>query len=163
MKNINGLILILVFSLVLVACDNSKGDNQAAAPKQDSTPAAVESSSAATQASAAAPEAAPAGSPMAATMEVGKAVYMRNCVACHQPNGKGIPPAFPSIAGSAVALGDVNAQIQLILNGKTGTAMVSFAQQLSDQEIAGVITYQRNSFGNSTGDLVTTEQVSAQR
>lgn len=93
----------------------------------------------------------------------GKAVYNRNCVACHQANGKGIPPAFPSIANSAVVTGDLDTQINLVLNGVSGSAMVAFGPQLSDEEIAAVITYQRNAFGNETGKVVTPEQIAALR
>jgi len=94
---------------------------------------------------------------------VGKQVYARNCLTCHQATGKGIPPAFPAIAGSAVVLGDINAQIELVLNGVSGSAMVPFGPQLSDEDVAAVITYQRNAFGNATGDVVTPGQVAALR
>jgi len=93
----------------------------------------------------------------------GKKVYNKMCVACHQTHGRGLPPAFPSIADSAVVTGDLDGQINLILNGVSGSAMVAFGPQLSDEDIAAVITYQRNAFGNETGDVVTPEQVAALR
>jgi cytochrome c oxidase subunit 2 len=77
----------------------------------------------------------------------GERVYAANCVACHQASGKGLPPAFPALAGSKVVLGGVSEHIALMLNGRSGTAMASF-KQLSDVELAAVITYTRNAWGN---------------
>ncbi|MCL4127196.1 UNVERIFIED_CONTAM: hypothetical protein GTU68_002351 [Idotea baltica] len=95
-------------------------------------------------------------------MLTGEEVY-KNCIACHGADGKGISGVFPSIAGSAVVNGDINAQLDLVMFGKSGTAMVAFANQLSDEEIAAVITYQRNSFGNNVGDFVLPSAVTAKR
>ena len=95
-------------------------------------------------------------------MAMGEDVY-KNCIACHGADGKGITGVFPSIAGSAVVSGDIDAQIDLVMFGKAGTAMVAFANQLSDEEIAAVITYQRNSFGNNVGDFVSPADVKAKR
>ncbi|MBL8523163.1 MAG: cytochrome c oxidase subunit II [Betaproteobacteria bacterium] len=92
----------------------------------------------------------------------GEKVYAANCVACHQANGKGMPPAFPPLAGSKVVLGAASQQIDVMLNGRAGTAMQSFAK-LSNSELAAVITYTKNSFGNSTGVLVQAADVKAAR
>lgn len=88
----------------------------------------------------------------------GEKVYA-SCVACHGADGKGLPGAFPAIAGSAVATGPVPAHVSMVMNGKTGTAMQAFKNQLSDLDIAAVVTYQRNALGNSTGDVVQPTQV----
>ena len=80
----------------------------------------------------------------------GATVYAANCAVCHQANGKGTPPAFPPLAGSKVVQGPAAAQIDTVLNGRAGTAMVSW-KQLSDVEIAAVITYTRNNWGNKAG------------
>ena len=88
------------------------------------------------------------------SMLLGKTVYDGRCAACHQQNGQGIPGAFPAIKGSAIALGDVNAHIDIVANGKAGTAMQAFSAQLSSKELAAVITYERNAWGNDTGDVV---------
>ena len=86
-------------------------------------------------------------------MNEGKAVYNKICVACHQAKGQGMPPAFPAIAGSKVATGPLAAHIDIILNGsKNNKAMQAFRDQLTDREIAAVITYQRNAFGNANKD-----------
>jgi len=77
----------------------------------------------------------------------GEKVYQANCVACHQVNGKGVPPAFPALDGSKVVLGPQDAQLALVLNGKPGTAMASF-KQLTDVELAAVLTYTRTAWGN---------------
>ena len=97
----------------------------------------------------------------------GEKVYAANCVACHQANGQGVPGAFPALANSPKVLGKQEDQIDILLNGVvkngTPTAMASF-KQLSDTEIAAVITYTRNSFGNKAEDnLVQPKDVAAQR
>ncbi len=84
-------------------------------------------------------------------MAKGEAVYNTNCAACHQANGEGLPPAFPSIAGSPVATGDPAGHIGLVMNGKPGTAMASYRDILKDADMAAVLTYQRNSWGNDAG------------
>jgi cytochrome c oxidase subunit II len=82
----------------------------------------------------------------------GEKVYAANCVACHQPAGQGAPPAFPALAGSKVVTGAKEGQIDMVLNGKPNTAMAAF-KQLSDTEIAAVITFTRNSWGNKAGEV----------
>jgi cytochrome c oxidase subunit II len=83
----------------------------------------------------------------------GEKVYASNCVACHQANGKGVAGAFPAMEGSKLVLGKQEDQIALLLNGKPGTAMASF-KQLSDVELAAVMTYTRNAFGNKAEDNI---------
>lgn len=92
----------------------------------------------------------------------GEKVYQANCAACHQANGMGVPGAFPALSGSKVVNGPVADQIKLVLNGKQGTAMASF-KQLSDLELAAVITYSRNSWANQTGEVVQASDVKALR
>ena len=84
----------------------------------------------------------------------GEQVYNTQCVGCHQMNGMGIPGTFPAISGSAVATGDIAAHMDIIMNGRPGTAMAAYANQLNDVEIAAVLTYQRNAWDNKTGDSV---------
>jgi cytochrome c oxidase subunit 2 len=93
----------------------------------------------------------------------GEKVYAANCVACHQASGKGTPPAFPPLDGSKIATGPVKDQITLVLEGKAGTAMVPFGKQLNDVEMAAVITFTRNNWGNKTGDVVQPADVKALR
>ena len=93
----------------------------------------------------------------------GEKVYNSNCAACHQANGQGIPGTFPAIAGSPVATGDVKGHISTVMGGRPGTAMAAFAPQLNDVDLASVITYQRNAFGNNTGDIVQPTQIKASR
>lgn len=113
-------------------------------------------------------EAAPAA-PLSAADELkaamirGEQVYLKTCVACHQQAGTGIPPTFPALKGSAITTGPVADHINKVMNGKQGTAMVPFKDQLSDQEIADVITYERNAWDNNTGTLVKPEQIKAVR
>jgi len=82
----------------------------------------------------------------------GEKVYAANCVACHQANGMGVPNAFPALAGSKMVNGPKGEQIAMVLNGKQGTAMQAFGKQLSDVEIAAVITYTRNAWANKSGE-----------
>ena len=92
----------------------------------------------------------------------GEKIYAANCVACHQANGKGMPPAFPPLAGSKVVLAAADQQINVVLNGRSGTAMQPFGR-LSDTELAAVITYTKNSFGNSAGTMVQPADIKAAR
>lgn len=93
----------------------------------------------------------------------GEDVYGKNCAACHQAGGQGIPGVFPAITGSAIAVGPMDAHIDIVMNGKVGTAMQAFAAQLSDADLAAVIAFQRNGLGNSTGDFVQPKQIKANR
>lgn len=113
--------------------------------------------------------AAPAGEPepegplaLADLKARGEKVYATNCVACHQANGKGMPPAFPALSGSKIVTGPVDEQINILLNGKPGTAMASFAR-LSDLELAAVMTYTKNSWDNNVGKAVQASDVKAKR
>ncbi|TAK88423.1 MAG: cytochrome c oxidase subunit II [Betaproteobacteria bacterium] len=85
-------------------------------------------------------------------MQRGEKVYAANCVACHQANGRGTPPAFPPLAGSKTATGPKEGHIDTVLNGRPNTAMQPF-KQLSNAELAAVITYERNSWGNKAGEV----------
>jgi cytochrome c oxidase subunit 2 len=93
----------------------------------------------------------------------GETVYTSTCAACHQANGQGIPGVFPALAGSAIATGDVAGHINIVVNGKAGTAMQAFGAQLNDVDLAAVITYERNAFGNDTGDTVQPADIAAAR
>ncbi len=93
----------------------------------------------------------------------GAKVYAANCAACHQADGKGLPPAFPALAGSKIATGDKAAHMNIVMNGKPNTAMAAFGKQLSDVDVAAVITYERNSFGNATGDWAQPTEIKALR
>ena len=97
----------------------------------------------------------------------GEKVYATNCVACHQANGKGVPPTFPPLDGSKVVLGPKGGQIETVLNGvqRDGkqTAMAAWGKQLSDADIAAVVTYTRNTWGNATGEVVQPADVRAAR
>jgi cytochrome c oxidase subunit 2 len=92
----------------------------------------------------------------------GEKIYAQNCVACHQATGMGVPGAFPALAGSKVVLGPKADQIKLLLAGKPGTAMASY-KQLSDADLAGVITYTRNAWSNKTGEAIAPAEIKAAR
>jgi len=96
-------------------------------------------------------------------MAQGEQIYGTFCASCHMPNGQGMPPVFPSIAGSAVATGPLPQHLDIVLNGRVGTAMQAFAKQLDAAQIAAVVTYQRNAFGNSVGDVAQPRDVIAQQ
>ena len=87
--------------------------------------------------------------------ERGKKVYNSSCAACHQPNGQGVPGAFPAIAGSKIATGGMDSHLSMVVNGSpSNPAMQAFGAQLNEVDLAAVITYQRNAFGNNMGDTV---------
>jgi cytochrome c oxidase subunit 2 len=96
---------------------------------------------------------------LAQLMERGEQVYNTGCAACHQAAGQGIPGAFPALAGSPVALGDIDVHIDIVLHGKSGTAMQAFGSQLNAVDLAAVITYERNAWGNDAGDSVSPQRI----
>jgi cytochrome c oxidase subunit 2 len=93
---------------------------------------------------------------MADAMALGEKTYLGYCAACHQAGGQGLAGAFPALKGSKMATtsSELAAHIDIVLHGKAGTAMQAFGKQLTLQEIAAVITYERNAWDNNTGDLV---------
>lgn len=100
---------------------------------------------------------------MAELMERGKKAYTSSCAACHQASGEGVPGTFPALKGSAIATGPKAAHVDIVMHGKPGTAMSAFAGQLNDIDLAAIITYERNAWGNSTGDLVQPSEIKAAR
>lgn len=96
-------------------------------------------------------------------MTRGEKVYTANCAACHQANGEGVPGAFPALKGGVITTGPVAAHLEQVINGKAGTAMAAFGPQLNDADIAAVVTYERNSWGNNKGDVVQPADVKAAR
>ena len=97
---------------------------------------------------------------LAEQMDRGAKVYAANCAACHQANGKGAG-SFPALDGSKVVLGPKEANFQIMLNGKG--AMPKWGGVISDGDIAAVITYTRNAWGNKTGDVYQTPDLMAAR
>ncbi len=102
----------------------------------------------------------------------GKDAYEKQCAACHQPDGKGVPPAFPALAGSKIVNGPLlspegklipDSHVDRVMNGKPGTAMQAFKTTLSDTDIAAIVTYERNAFGNTKGDMIQPAQIKALR
>ena len=115
--------------------------------------------------------AAAVAAPDAASLERGKAVYSRTCIACHQPTGMGLPPVFPPLAGSEWVAKDASIAVRNIVNGMQGpvtvkgvtyNSMMPPVAGVSDADIADVLTYVRQSFGNKA-NAVTADQVKAIR
>ena len=113
--------------------------------------------------------AAAVAAPDAASLERGKAVYSRTCIACHQPTGLGLPPVFPPLAGSEWIAKSASIAVRNIVNGMMGpvtvkgvtyNSMMPPVAGLSDKDIADVVTYVNNSWGN-TGAIVTEAEVAA--
>ena len=98
---------------------------------------------------------------MSELMARGEKTYNKACAVCHQPNGAGMPPIFPALKGSAIAVkaDQMAAHVDIVMNGKKGSAMQAFAGQLSEVDIAAVITYERNAWGNNTGEMVTPKEI----
>ncbi len=94
-------------------------------------------------------------------MTLGEQVYNQKCAACHLTTGLGVDGIFPALKDSAIALGDIDKHISVVVNGVPGTGMAAFAKQLSRKDLAAVITYERNAWGNNTGDVVQPAQVDA--
>lgn len=99
-------------------------------------------------------------------MERGQGVYMSQCAACHQANGQGLPAAgFPALTqGMSVAADGLAAHIDMVLNGSPrNPAMAAFGRTLNNLDLAAVITYERNAFGNDTGDIIQPRDIEAAR
>lgn len=88
------------------------------------------------------------------SMALGESAYLAKCSACHQANGAGLPPTFPALAGADIAINSdrVGDHINIIRNGRN--AMPAFKDTLSPKEFAAIVTYERNAWGNDTGDIV---------
>jgi len=93
----------------------------------------------------------------------GEELYNVSCSACHQANGQGLPPAFPSLVDSAMVNGPVANHIDIVMNGRVGTAMIGFSTQLGDAELAAIINYERNAWGLNSGDTVQASDIAAAR
>ncbi|WP_133136149.1 cytochrome c oxidase subunit II [Legionella rowbothamii] len=97
-------------------------------------------------------------------MTLGKHKYDQLCAACHRVDGKGLPPMYPALKGSSVAVGNpISRHIDIILNGIPGSAMQAYKDQLSDDEVAAIATYERNAWANNTNDLIQPADVAAER
>lgn len=101
--------------------------------------------------------------PLPELIAQGEKLYAANCAACHQADGAGIPGTFPALDGSPLVTGAKAAHLERVFNGKAGTAMQGFGKQLSDLEIAAVVSYERNSWHNKAGDGVQAREVAALR
>jgi len=88
--------------------------------------------------------------PAAAPMD-GETMFTQNCSACHQVTGKGIPGAFPALAGDAFVAGPPETVAAVVLNGRGG--MPTFAKDLSNDEIATILTYVRSAWGNKASPV----------
>ncbi len=88
--------------------------------------------------------------------ERGKGVYTKYCAQCHQPNGMGVPGAFPALKGTPMTTkkDQLLQHVDVVVNGKKGTAMQAFGPQLNEADLAAVITYERNAWGNDTKQMV---------
>jgi len=93
----------------------------------------------------------------------GEKVYAANCVACHQASGQGVKGTFPALGGSQLVNGPRGRHIEIVLNGKRGTTMAAFGKQLSDTDIAAVITYERNAWSNRTGEVIQPGEIGSAR
>jgi mono/diheme cytochrome c family protein len=113
-----------------------------------------------------------AGAPVPGALVSGASVFANRCAACHQATGLGLPGAFPPLVGSEYVLGEEERVVRIVLHGLTGPvtvqgqafngAMPAWADQLSDAEIAAVLTYVRASWGNGA-EAVTAEKVARER
>ncbi len=94
--------------------------------------------------------------------EHGEKIYISKCAVCHQANGEGLGQ-FPALKGSPVATtGPISEHIDIILKGRN-VLMPAFAEQLNDVDIAAVVTYERNAWGNNTGDITQPKDVTTRR
>ncbi len=100
---------------------------------------------------------------MAELMEIGEQVFLAHCATCHEPDGVGQGTTYPALAGGEIPTGPLEAHLDRVMNGKAETEMQAWAPQLSDKELAAVITYERNAWGNATADLIQPRTIYAAR
>ena len=86
-------------------------------------------------------------------MARGENLYNQSCASCHGVNGEGIPGIFPTLKGG-ISTGSIADHISIVVNGKQGTAMQAFGGDINELDLAAIITYERNAWGNNTGDVV---------
>ena len=91
---------------------------------------------------------------LAELMDIGQTVFIDNCATCHEADGSGQGSTYPALAGGEIPTGPMSAHIERVMNGAVDTEMQAWAPQLTDLELASVITYERNAFGNDLGDIV---------
>lgn len=97
-------------------------------------------------------------------MTLGKQKYEQICAACHRSDGLGLPPLYPALKGSSVAVGHpISRHILMLLNGVPGSAMQAYKAQLTDAEIAAIVTYERNAWENNTNEDIQPSDVSKVR
>lgn len=159
----------LIQPIQMKALRDGKTISEALATKPSATAAAAPASSSPTSAPTTTPAAPTAAAPTAAqpaveddikaAMTRGEQVYLRTCAACHQPTGNGLPPTFPALNKNQEILDSLEHHIDMVMHGKVGTTMLPFKDQLKDQEIADVITYERNAWDNHTGTWVKAEEI----
>ena len=87
-------------------------------------------------------------------LTIGEATFVKHCATCHERDGMGQGDKYPALSGSEIATGAIEDHLGRVMEGKADTEMQAWAPQLSDLEIAAVITYERNSWNNDTGDVI---------
>lgn len=181
-KSVPIVLTAAVAALALVACSGGKSSSTTTTTTTTTTQSSPGASPAATAASPAA-AGSPAASPAATSAAMSNAamtgagasaaglkVFSTNCSSCHQANGKGQPGVFPPLAGNTVVTGDPTKVIGIVKNGLSGKITVmgttyngqmpAWKSQLSNNDIAAVITYIRSAWGNHAS-AVTAAQVAA--
>ena len=125
---------------------------------QANAPAPIEGNSAAASPE---PRSSHAGQDFDTMITQGRMLHVRNCAGCHQASGLGLRAAgFPPLAGTEVSKDE---HIRVALHGRRGSAMAAFGKDLGDAELAAIVTYQRNAWGNDTGDVVVPAEIAAAR
>lgn len=94
-------------------------------------------------------------------MKKGEQIFTISCAVCHKQDGSGQPPVFPALKNSKTVRGPINKHIEIVMNGRPGTSMQAFKDQLSDEDIAAVITFERNAWGNNMKDEVQPSEITA--
>jgi cytochrome c oxidase subunit II len=95
------------------------------------------------------------------TLAQGQMLHLRNCAGCHQASGQGLRAAgFPPLVGTPVSMDE---HIRVAVHGRAGSAMTGFGPVLGDEELAAIVTYQRNAWGNDSGDFVAPADIAAAR
>ncbi|MDF9796034.1 mono/diheme cytochrome c family protein [Catalinimonas alkaloidigena] len=148
------LFLVAASMACLVACSGGSESSSSAANESQSETETVEE------------EAPQASAELTQKMETGKTVYNTYCIACHQADGSGVPGAFPPLQETEWVNGETDTLISIVLNGLQGeitvkgqtyNSVMTAHNFLSDDEVAGVLTYVRKSFGNNSSEITAEE------
>jgi mono/diheme cytochrome c family protein len=172
-RTLDALMVLVCLVMLVKGCRQSDGPDQTTALDKNSAAEPAGQNHAQRSPSGTVPNREEGGTPAPqqaqltkAQLDQGKKIYVQNCLVCHQPNGEGLAGVFPPLAKSDFLMADKERSIRIVIQGQTGEIVVNGVRYngimppvpIKDEQVAQVLTYVRNSWGNS-GEPVTVEEV----